>query len=1700
MKRRILVISTLLLVYSGISFGQVGNFRSLGSGPWGTAGTWERDADSNGSFEESPSTVSPTSASGTITIQNTHTVNVAASVTIDQTTVQSGGTLTIDATFVLTLNNGDGNEITVDAGGVITNNGTLAFTTSIPSRNVLVNGTLNNTGSITNPATTKLTFGSGSNYFHQFADGGTIPLASWNSNSTVNIVGYTVNNSTAPSGLNQTFGHFVWNAPLQGKTISLGGFPTTINGDFRLESTGSDALFYSLGGAGNTMSIGGNFDINGGTLGWTSGDAGTSTLNITGNMDISGSSYVQLADDQNLTVNLTGNFVVSGSAVLDFSAGAAITNLNIQGNYTFSGGDIFVNGGTGNVNFTGASTKVFTSTLVPTGSVNYSVASLSTLTVPGSNFVGGGGSFTLNGTLQLGSTDAGGALQTGTSGNIRVSGTRTYASNSTIVYNGSAAQFIGNGFPPSGVVNLTINNSNNVTLSTSLDIVALSVLTLSSGNIVIGSQTLTINGTLSGSGGIVGGSSSNLVIGGTGDFGILTLSGSTQLSTFTLNRTSSGLVTLGGNLTIIGTFTHTAGTLAVAGNTLTISGAYGPANPDDISVTSSSTIVINGSGSLPTDIGFAGGSLGTLTLNRASATLASTANITITNLFLTSGTFSNGSGITIATGGTITRSGGSMTTNPTNTTNSYNVVYTSGTITTGPELPGNTTALANLSKTGTGALTLGSAVTINGVFTLSSGSFNAGANAIDLKGNFISDASSTLTSSAITFSGTTTILGSSTPTFGAITIANTGTLTPTSSFQINGNLTNNGVLNAGSGTTTFGGTTTISGSSTSSFNNVTISNTLTAPTGNFNVAGTWTNNGTFNAGVATNTVTFNGTSSIAGSSATNFSGIIISATLTAPASLNLAGNFTNNGTFSSGTGTVLFNGSATQAIQGSTVTNFNNITVTNVGGPPAVTVQSDQNLRGVLTLSGATSQFDSDGSGNTSVFTLLSSGDSPTVDASVATLPAGASVLGNVTVQRFMAIEGGNNTRIYRYISSPVQSAPVSQIQSEIPVTGSFTGTSTCTGCGSGQSMFLYNESITTDTNGSGGNNFDDGYEDFPSVANSETLTGGRGYTIFVRGNVNPVASNGSARWDVRAPINSGTINFNAFTTFTSSGILANDGWNLVGNPYPATIDWDAAGWTKTGINNALYLRDNGLASPLYATYIAGVGVNGGSRYIAMGQAFFVKSDGGPIDFQATETVKAAGTQTTFFRKAAINDILRVALKNGTITDETVVRFNPAASDNFDPALDAYKLKNAVFNLSSVSNEIKYAINALPKLDCSKSVSLDVSNAELGSYNLLFSEFESFDETMEIQLTDKFLGQTINIRNKSDYQFEVTSDQNSQGKRFTLVFALASVDVSILPKGPATLCGNASYSITLPTSEFGVAYYASLNGTTISDNIVGTGNILAIGIDEAKLALGQNNLLIYAKRATCDAVPLMEALAVTRDNIYQIQSAFATSACQQGSVTLSASGAPENGSYHWYESLSATEPISGVSGKTFTTPLLDKTKTYYVAAVNAIGCEGERTQIKAEVIKYDEILVTETTYGVLSSSYTTGNTWYVNDVLIPGAKSQSITVTQSGVYRVEVAIGNCKTSASYEFVVTGMERKDDGIEIYPNPVQEELTIQGLKNVHAIELISNIGLLIKTQEVKETSVTMDMKNYPAGLYLVKLVGANNSVSTFKVIKK
>lgn len=771
------------------------------------------------------------------------------------------------------------------------------------------------------------------------------------------------------------------------------------------------------------------------------------------------------------------------------------------------------------------------------------------------------------------------------------------------------------------------------------------------------------------------------------------------------------------------------------------------------------------------------------------------------------------------------------------------------------------------------------------------------------------------------------------------------------------------------------------------------------------------------------------------------------ATLTMPEGsvLELTGDWINNGTLNAlNASTVEFTGSSIQNINGTSVTSFQNILITNTADP-GVRVQTNQKLIGVLNL-GANVVFDPDGSSNTAVFTLLSSGDSPTIDAAIGPLPAGARIDGKVTVQRHMSREGVGY-RLYRYISSPIQNASVASIQSKIPIVGSFSGTSICSGCGTWPTMYLYDESVITDNNSDNKIDLNDGYVRFPTSSSSEILQPGRGYAMYVWGNLLM-----STSWEVRGNINAG--NFTPVplpVSYTSSGVNANDGWNLVGNPFPSTIDWDASsGWTKTNLESAIYIPDNSTSNWKFATWNGMIGTNGGSQHIATGQSFWIKADGiGTPVLTANENVKASGTQTTFFRKASLENILRITMVQGSASDETVIHFREDATVGFDKNADARKMLNAGFNLSSRINDGSLlVINSMPMLNCNASVKLSIDKVVSGTYQLNFKDIVTFTNGAIITLKDNFLNKTVTVVEGLSHTFSVTSNLASHGYgRFELQFGSQPVqDFSVATK---TVCEGIDGAISLSNSQPSVLYSYSINGT-VTAPIAGNGTLLSLIIDKQFLKVGQNVITTKGVSKSCSTLELKKEVSMKVIKTPDV-SAQPVAGCGPSSLSLIATSS-SGVSYNWFETETSVEPYSNHS-TVFTTPLLTESKTYYVSVTGSTGCESSRKSVLAEVRKIPDVTISESN-GVLTSSFAGENQWYRNNRLL-NASLPVFVADSSGLYKVVVSENGCPGLA--EIQVTVLHEPTDfsalGQSVCEN-MNAEVKIDNSQTTHIYQAVIN----------------------------------------------
>ena len=246
-----------------------------------------------------------------------------------------------------------------------------------------------------------------------------------------------------------------------------------------------------------------------------------------------------------------------------------------------------------------------------------------------------------------------------------------------------------------------------------------------------------------------------------------------------------------------------------------------------------------------------------------------------------------------------------------------------------------------------------------------------------------------------------------------------------------------------------------------------------------------------------------------------------------------------------------------------------------------------------------------------------------------------------------------------------------------------------------------------------------------------------RGYMIY-----SPQVSH---TFKFEGPMNAGTFS----PLVTAEG----EGNNLVPNPYPSAIDWDATGWTKTNIAASVYVWPSGGSN--YASYVGSTSNNGGSNIIPAGQAFIVRATATPT-FIMTDAVRVHNSQSFFKANETVTDLLRVKATSNSMTDEAVVRFTEMATTNTDSDYDAWKLYGTdgapqLYTLAT-DNEM-LAINSLPTLNGYAKVPMNFEANFAGNVTLSFSELESFPGTLSIKLEDKLTGQKINLRQQPSYTF-----------------------------------------------------------------------------------------------------------------------------------------------------------------------------------------------------------------------------------------------------------------------------------------------------------------------------------------------------------
>jgi hypothetical protein len=140
----------------------------------------------------------------------------------------------------------------------------------------------------------------------------------------------------------------------------------------------------------------------------------------------------------------------------------------------------------------------------------------------------------------------------------------------------------------------------------------------------------------------------------------------------------------------------------------------------------------------------------------------------------------------------------------------------------------------------------------------------------------------------------------------------------------------------------------------------------------------------------------------------------------------------------------------------------------------------------------------------------------------------------------------------------------------------------------------------------------------------------------------------------------------------------------------------------------------------------------------------------------------------------------------------------------------------------------------------------------------------------------------------------------------------------------------------------------------------------------------------------------------------------------------------------------------------------------------------------------------------LFSTDTSGNQWYVNDSLIPGATHPTLIINRNGNYFVIVtdSVTGCSVVSDTQFNIDGIQQLtlQNYIKTFPNPFSNSVTltisptVTGLGNWN-LQVTDVLGRTVYTQSplnpLKGT-FEIDLSNEPGGMYFIAVTDGTDRV--------
>ena len=359
--------------------------------------------------------------------------------------------------------------------------------------------------------------------------------------------------------------------------------------------------------------------------------------------------------------------------------------------------------------------------------------------------------------------------------------------------------------------------------------------------------------------------------------------------------------------------------------------------------------------------------------------------------------------------------------------------------------------------------------------------------------------------------------------------------------------------------------------------------------------------------------------------------------------------------------------------------------------------------------------------------------------------------------------------------------------------------------------------------------------------------------------------------------------------------------------------------------------------------------------------------------------------------------------------------------------------------------------------------------------------------------------ETPPLDKSTSYFVSRVTDLGCEGDRMEVVAGIAPFMPVVTPHyEKAVICKNESHKILLDGAPAGSTYY--WYETPVSTTPMYEGEEFETG----PLTDSRNYFVRVIGPQGCISDGAFVAAAVDNSSpSAATANPLGGTICQNDASTITLANPQPNTTYRWYGEATGGEKLS--EGMTFTSDVIDESTLYYVAAVNSFGCEGSRAPVTTNVIEVAEPSIDSSLPGVLKSSASVNNQWYLEGELLDGDVDQVLEVQAAGLYTVRVSFQGCEAWSGSIYkgdIITSLEDESRVIKLYPNPASEVLTIHVLGSDPVRGQLydeggRSIGDLSLVQVDGGWKGELDVRSFAKGLYLLRLSSVSKSV-THKVI--